>query len=83
MLVLKKFIYGLVQAAQQYHKKAVQTLCKIGFEGGDVDPCLYICKSKKGIVFIAFYVDDNLLVRNNGAMDKTLKLLQRIFNLKI
>ncbi len=30
-LVLKKSIYGLVQAAWQYHKKAVQILCKIGF----------------------------------------------------
>ena len=83
-LVLKKCIYGLVQAARQYHKKAVQILQKIGFEGGDVDPCLYVWKNNKGIVFIAIYVDDNLLVGNKEAIDKTIELLQKEgFNLKI
>ena len=83
-LVLKKCIYGLVQAARQYHKKAVQILRKIGFEGGDVDPCLYVRKSEKGIVFIAIYVDDNLLVRDEAAINETLKLLQKEgFDLKI
>ncbi len=38
-LVLKKSVYGLVQAAWQYHK--------IGFEDGDIDPCIYVCKARK------------------------------------
>ena len=41
ILILDKCIYGLVQSARQYHKKAVAILKKIGFEGGEVDPCLY------------------------------------------
>jgi len=40
-LLLNKCIYGLVQAARQYHKKMVTILKQIGFKGGDVDPCLY------------------------------------------
>ncbi len=83
-LVLTKSIYGLLQAAQQYHKKAVQILSKISFEGGDVDPCLYVCKSEKGIVFIAIYIYDNLLVGNEEAIDEVIKLSQREgFSLKL
>ena len=57
---------------------------KIGFEGDDVHPCLYVCKSEKGIVFIAIYIYDNLLVGNEEAIDEVIKLLQREgFSLKI
>ncbi len=83
-LVLKKRIYGFVQETWQYHKNAVQILRKIGFKGGDVDPCLYVYKSRKGIVFIGIYVDDNLLVGNEVTIDEVIKLLQKEgFSLKI
>ena len=42
ILILDKCIYGLVQSARQYHKKAVVILKEIGFEGGEVGPCLYV-----------------------------------------
>ena len=42
ILILDKCIYVLVQSSRQYHRKAVKILKKLGFEGGDVDPCLYI-----------------------------------------
>ena len=32
-IILKKFIYGLVQAAWQYYKKAVEILKSSGLEG--------------------------------------------------
>ena len=67
-LLLQQCIYGLVQGARQYHKKAVEILKRIGFTGGDVDPCLYMKKSKKGLVFIALYVDDNLMVSHPKAI---------------
>ncbi len=40
VLALNKCIYDLVQAARQYHKRDLEVLCKIGFNGGDVDTCL-------------------------------------------
>ena len=43
VLALQKCIYGLVQAARQYHKKIVSILKSIGFTGGDMDPH---CKRK-------------------------------------
>ena len=41
-IILDKCIYGLVQATRQYNKKAVEILKKVGFTGGNVDPCLYL-----------------------------------------
>ncbi|EJK77615.1 hypothetical protein THAOC_00541 [Thalassiosira oceanica] len=73
VLLLNKSIYGLVQAARQYHKKAVEILRKMGFQGGDVDPCLFWKRSKLGIVFIAIYVDDNLIIGTPAAIEDTIK----------
>ena len=53
---LNKCIYSLVQAACQYYKKAVEILKSSSFVGGSIDPCLYVKKSAKGIVYIALYV---------------------------
>ena len=44
-IILKKCIYGLVQAAIKCNKKAVEILKRIDFTGGNIDPCLY---KKKG-----------------------------------
>ncbi len=75
-LLLQRCIYGLVQSARQYHKKIVEILRKIGFEGGEVDPCLFMRKSKKGLVYIALYVDDNLLVGHPAAIEETVQQLK-------
>lgn len=71
-----------VGRAQQYHRFYI--LCKFGFEGGDGDPCLYTHRSKKGIVFIAIYVDSEILVRKGASINETLKSLHKAeCNLKI
>ena len=41
----------------------------IGFVGGSIDPCLYVKKSAKGIVYIALYVDDNLSIGDIASID--------------
>ena len=51
-LLLQSTIYGLVQSARQYYKKATSILKELGFTGGTVDPCLfnrYVPKVLKGI----------------------------------
>ena len=77
VLILDKCIYGLVQSVRQYHKKAVKILKKIGFEGGEVDPCLYMRRCAKGIVFLALYVDDNLLVGHPVVIEDTIKKMRK------
>ena len=75
-LALLKCIYGLVQAARQYYKKFVAILKKIGFKGGDVDPFLFTRHDSNGHVFIAIYVDDNLIVGKEASVDKVIKELE-------
>ena len=77
VLSLNKCIYGLVQAARQYHKKVTAILRNIGFSGGDVDPCLFCKKTDKGICLIAMYVDDNLLVGHPAAIQDTIEQLRK------
>ena len=59
-IILNKCIYGLVQAARKHYKKDIRILRNLRFEGGNVNPCLYVKKSAKGIEYIALYGDDNL-----------------------
>ena len=40
-----------------------------GFGGGCIDPCLNVKKSTKGIVFVALYVDDNLMIDDKATID--------------
>ena len=46
-IILNKCIYGLVQAACQYYKKAVEILKNPGFIGGSIGPCLYVKRVQK------------------------------------
>ena len=75
-IIFKKCIYGLVQAAQQHYKKAMEILKSSGFEGGSIDPCLYVKRSAKGIVYVALYVDDNLMIGNKAAIDDAILALK-------
>ena len=77
ILALQACIYGLVQASRQFHKKMVELLRKIGFTGGDSDPCLFVRKNKFGICYIAIYVDDNLMVGHEAAINETIRQIEQ------
>ena len=76
-LKLQKCIYGLVQAARQYCKKMVEVLKSIVIYGGDFDPCLYMKRDKNGLIYLALYVDDNLLIVDENAIEETIKELRK------
>ena len=59
-----------------YCKKADKILKNLGFVGGNVDPCLYVNKSAKGIVYVALYVDDKLMVGNIEAIYNVIAALK-------
>ena len=46
------------------------------FVEGSIDPCLYVEKSVKGIVYIALYVDNNLIIGNSAAVDDAISALK-------
>ncbi len=56
VLALNKCIYVLVQAARLYHKKAIEVLCKIGFNGRQVDLCLFWKQYENDAVFATIYL---------------------------
>ena len=41
-----------------------------------IDPCLYVKKSMKGVVYAALYVDDNLMVGDIAAIDNAIEALK-------
>ena len=75
--LLKKACYGLVQAARQYYKFFIKILKKIGFVGGDADPCLMMRKNKSGVVYIAIWVDNSFLFGNDEAIHATIDNMKR------
>ena len=46
-LLLQSTIYGLVQSARQYYKKATSIFKDLGSVGGTVDPCLFCQETEK------------------------------------
>ena len=75
-IILNKCIYGLVQAAWQKYKKTIEILKNSGFVGGTINPCLYVKKSMKGIVYLALYLDDNLMIGDFATIDDAIKVLK-------
>ena len=75
-IILNKCIYGLVQVKRQYYNKTIKILKNLGFVRGNVNPCLYMKKSGKGIVYIALYIDDNLMIGNMATIDNTIEALK-------
>ena len=52
-LILDKAIYGLVQAARQFHRKLTKVMeKKMGFKKCLADECLLMTKTNQGIVVV-------------------------------
>ena len=84
VLLLIHSIYGLVQSVRQYYIKFKEKLNKIGFSGGFPDPCLLMRKTESGVVYIAVWVDNLLLIGDEKAIEEAVKdLKEQGFNLKI
>ena len=62
-------ICGLVQSVRQCFHFFRKKLEKIVFVGGYPDPCLMKREDEKGIIFIAIWVDDSLLIGAKEAID--------------
>jgi len=62
---LKKSIYGLKQASQQWYLKLFQIIFTFGFKENIVDQCIYLKVSGSKVIFLVLYVDDILLATND------------------
>ena len=82
-MILDKSIYGLVQAARQFHKKLFHVMTKeMNFEKCKADECLLYRKDTKGTVIVCVYIDDTLCVGEAEAVDAFKKELQAHFDTK-
>jgi hypothetical protein len=61
ILILKKSIYGLVQAARKWWKSLNSEIMNLGFQSNHVDPCLFFKENERGRVIITLYVDDSII----------------------
>ena len=68
----------MVQAARQYNKNTVQILKKEGFIECNDDPCLYMKKTEKDAVYIASYMDDNLVIGNPETIEEEMDYFERM-----
>ena len=69
-LIFDKSIYGLVQAARQFHKKLVTVLIKeMNFIKCTSDKCLLMRENSNGSVMISVYIDDTLCAGHKEALN--------------
>jgi len=76
---LQMAMYGLVQAAQQWFKRLSDVLISLGFKPCKSDPCLLYRVNENGLCIILMYVDDNLIVGSNKAIDQVTEEIKNLF----
>ena len=74
---------GLVQAERSWWLKFVNALVNVGFEQGEVDPCLIFWKNKCGILILILYVDDCLLTGDVLAIESGVNVIKKMFNVTV
>jgi hypothetical protein len=71
VLLLKKCLYGLKQAAMAFYRKLLAAASKIGLKQSSADPCLYYKWEGGRLVIMITWINDNMIV---GPSDLVLKL---------
>jgi hypothetical protein len=54
----------------------------LGFHNADIAPCIFIKRDGKELVIVAIYVDDLNLFGTNKMLQETIRLLQRVFEMR-
>jgi Reverse transcriptase (RNA-dependent DNA polymerase)/gag-polypeptide of LTR copia-type len=77
VLLLKKAMYGLVQAARQFWKLFANIMKDMGFIQSMADPCLYFQQVDNSRVYVIQYVDDALIIGDEHMVKQTLTELKK------
>jgi hypothetical protein len=83
-LLLLRALYGLVQAARQWYKKITDIFATLNFYPSPADPCLFVYKRKDNEppAFIILYVDDGAIIATEELIEKVLKALSKLVEIK-
>ncbi len=62
VLLLKKTLYGLKQAAMAFYRKLLAATANIGLKRSTADPCLYYKWVEGRLVIMISWIDDNMIL---------------------
>jgi hypothetical protein len=62
VLLLKKMLYGLKQAAMAFYRKLLAATKNIGLTRSTADPCLYYRWERGSLVIMISWIDDNMIL---------------------
>lgn len=80
---LHKAMYGLKQSGRSWNKRLDAVLKTMDFQRSQTDQCVYWKRKSKGLVIIAVYVDDLLVLSNNKKLKEiTKETLKTYFHMK-
>jgi hypothetical protein len=80
---LKRSLYGLKQSPRMWYQNFDTYILSLVFVRSKVDHCMYSKKEGDCFIYVALYVDDMLLARNNMDEIKEVKMkLSSKFNMK-
>lgn len=71
--LLNRAIYGLKQAARQWHKHLDETIQRLGLTPTISDPCVYTAEKGKSKILLLVYVDDILIASTDVEWIKRIK----------
>ncbi|KAL0439406.1 UNVERIFIED_CONTAM: hypothetical protein Slati_2423600 [Sesamum latifolium] len=73
MVFLNRSIYGLKQAFQSWNTHFDEFIRGYDFIKNEFDPCIYKKISGSSVAYLMLYVDDILLIGNDGKMLRDIK----------
>jgi len=74
---LKKTLYGLKQAAREWHRELARTLAKMGFHRSAADPALYV--RAHGRCFVFLWVDDLFIFSQPTGLQELIQEVLTVF----
>ena len=80
VLKLRRCIYGLKQDAMDFWCKLLKCMKHMKMKRSMADPCLYHRWTYDGLVLMASWIDDNLLVGSDEAVAKTKYKVMGLFD---
>jgi Reverse transcriptase (RNA-dependent DNA polymerase) len=83
VLLLKKSLYGLKQAARAWNEALHRSLLSHNFVQCETDHCLYTLKSDLNVCYLLVHVDDVLVASDcESTMDNVMKSISKTFKLE-
>ena len=74
VLLPKKCLYGLRQAAMAFYRRLLAAATKIGLKRSSADPCLYYKLEGGRLVIMISWINDNIIVGPSDLVLSTLSL---------